>query len=83
MKDPKLGTAHRVGEALLEVLDKIEAEDGTLDANEVIDGIKDFTAAVLVESNASINRYVIELRTTHAEASIFASFGTTKKIGEA
>lgn len=79
----KLGTAHGVGAALLEALDELEAEDGTLDANEVIDGIKDFTAAVLVESNASINRYVIELRTTHAEATIFAGFGTTRKIGEA
>lgn len=78
-----MSKAKQIGEALLSVLEEFEQEDGNLDPNEVIDGIKDFTAAVLVESNASINRYVIELRTTHAEASIFASFGSTEKIGEA
>ena len=75
--------SHVVGAALLEALEKVEMEHGDLSANWVIEGIKDFTAAVLVEADASINEYVVQLRTTHAEASIFANYDKANKVGEA
>jgi len=80
MIDPEK-PSHVVGAALLEALEQVEAKHGDLSANWVIEGIKDFTAAVLVESGASINQYVVQLRTTHAEASIFAN--VSRKMGEA